>query len=82
MGAQSRRAERISVLSETGEAKVFEERVGEASILALRLCRRRWKGSALRYLAGSLYIDGGERTLSVGREVKMKIPDYGFERRE
>src|SRR5437879_13179283 len=43
--------------------------------LALRFCRSRLKGSALKNLAGALHTDGVACTLSVGREVKMEIPD-------
>jgi len=53
---------------------VFEEWVGEGQFLALRFCRGRRKGSALKNLAGALHTDEGECTLSVGREVKMEIP--------
>jgi 6-phosphogluconolactonase len=42
--------------------------------LALRFCRSRQKGSALKTLAEGLYTHGGDCTLSVGREVKMEIP--------
>jgi hypothetical protein len=53
---------------------VFEEWVGEASVLTLRFCRSRRKSSALKNLAGALYTDGVGCTLSVGRKVKMEIP--------
>jgi hypothetical protein len=42
--------------------------------LALRFCRSRRKGSALKNLAGALHADRVGCTLSVGREVKMEIP--------
>jgi hypothetical protein len=61
------------VLSETGEGKVLEEWVGERQFLALKFCRSRRKGSALKNVAGALQTDGGGCTLSVGREVKMEI---------
>src|ERR1039458_1983556 len=61
------------MLSETGEGKVFEEWVGEASVLALRFWRGRRKGSALKNMAEALQTDGLGCTLSVGREVKMEI---------
>jgi hypothetical protein len=38
---------------------------------------QRRKGSALKNLAGALHNEGGGYTLSVGREVKMKIPGEG-----
>jgi hypothetical protein len=66
------------VLSETGEGKVFEEWMGEGQFLALKFCRSRRKGSALKNLAGALLADRVECTLSVGREVKMEIPANRF----
>src|ERR1039457_7072086 len=42
--------------------------------LALRFCRGRRKGSALKNLAGALHSDGGGYTLLVGRGVNMEIP--------
>jgi len=53
---------------------VFEEGWKKRQFLALRFCRSRRKGSALRNLAGTLHTDGAACTLSVGREVKMEIP--------
>jgi hypothetical protein len=53
---------------------VFEEWVGEGQFLAMKFCRSRRKGSALKNLAGTLHTDGAECTLSIGREVKMEIP--------
>ena len=52
------------------------EWVGEGQFLALRFCRGRRKGSALKNLARALHTDGVGGTLSVGREVKMEILDY------
>ena len=63
------------MLSEIEEGKVFEEWVGKRQFLALRFCRSRRKGSALKNLAGALYTDRVGCTLSVGGEVKMEIPD-------
>jgi len=63
------------VLSETEEGKVSEEWVGKRQFLALRFCRSRRKGSALKNLAGALHTDRVVCTLSVGGEVKMEIPD-------
>jgi hypothetical protein len=62
------------VLSETEEGKVSEEWVGKRQFLALRFCRSRRKGSALKNLAGALHTDRVGCTLSVGGEVKMEIP--------
>ena len=64
------------MLSETEEGKVSEEWVGKRQFLALRFCRSRRKGSALKNLAGALHTDRVECMLSVGGEVKMEIPDY------
>jgi len=61
------------VLSDTGEEKVFEERVEKRQFLTLRFCCGRRKGSALKNLAGALHTDGVGCTSSVGREVKMEI---------
>jgi hypothetical protein len=63
------------VLSETGEGKVFEEWMGEASVFGFEILPRRRKGSALKNPAGALHTDGVGCTLSAGREVKMEIPD-------
>jgi hypothetical protein len=42
--------------------------------LALKFCRSRRKGSALKNLAGALHADGGGCTFyRSGREVKMEI---------
>jgi hypothetical protein len=62
-------------LSKTGEGKVFEEWVEKHQFLALRFFRSHRKGAAHKNLAAALHTDGGECTLSVGREVKMEIPD-------
>jgi len=51
---------------------VFEEWVGEASVLALRFCRSRRKGSALKNLAGALHTDGGGCTLRSAGKSKWK----------
>jgi hypothetical protein len=63
------------VLSETGEGKVFEEWVGEGSVFDFEILPRHRKDFALKNLAGALHTDGVGCTLSVGREVKMEIPD-------
>ncbi len=62
------------MLSETGEGKVFEEWVGEASVFGFEILLQPLESSALKHLAGALPTDGGACTLSVGREVKMEIP--------
>jgi hypothetical protein len=66
------------VLSETEEGKVSEEWVGKRQFLALRFCHGRLNGSAFNNLAGALHTDRVGCTLSVGREVKMEIPDEDF----
>jgi len=62
-----RRPKQFSVLSETGEGKVFVEWVEKRQFLALRFCRGRRKGSAFKNLTGALHADGVGCTLSVGR---------------
>jgi hypothetical protein len=52
---------------------VFEEWVGEVSVLTLRFCRGRRKGSALKSLAGALPTDEVGCTFSVRGELKMEI---------
>jgi PEP-CTERM motif len=63
------------VLSETGEAKVFEEWVGEASVFGFEILPQPSERLCLKNLAGALHTDGGGCTLSVGREGKMGILD-------
>jgi hypothetical protein len=53
---------------------VFEEWREKRQFLALRFCRGRRKGSALKNLVRTLHADGIGYTLSAGREVKMEIP--------
>ena len=53
-----------------------EKWVRETEFWALVFSRSRRKGSALKNLAGALHNEGGGCTFSVGREVKMEIPDY------
>jgi len=69
----SPRPQGISVLSETAEGKMFEERVEKHQFLTLRFCCGRRKNSSLKNLAGALRTDGVKCTSSVGREVKMEI---------
>jgi hypothetical protein len=61
------------VLSETGDGKVFEEWVGEASVFGFEILPRPSERLALKNLAGALHIDRGGCTSWVGREVKMEI---------
>jgi hypothetical protein len=61
-------------VSETGEGKVFEEWVEEASVLGFEILLQPLEGSALKNLVGALHTDGGECMLLTGWEVKMKIP--------
>ena len=46
----------------------------KGQFLAVRFCRGRRKGSALKNLAGALHAEAVRYTLLVGREVKMEIP--------
>lgn len=52
---------------------MFDEWVGAVSVLTLRFCRGRRKGSALKSLSGALPTDEVGCTFSVGGEVKMEI---------
>jgi len=46
------------MLSETGEGKVLKNGFEEPQAVAWRFCHSRWKGSALRRLAGALHTQG------------------------
>jgi hypothetical protein len=74
-GQASRRPKQLSVLSETGEGKVFEEWVGEASVFGVEILPQPSERLCTQNLAGTLHTDGVGSMLSVGREVKMEIPD-------
>src|ERR1700732_2143651 len=78
--SMNRRPKQISVPIETGEGKVSEKCVGNATVFDLAFFRNRRKGSAAKNLAGALHADRVGCTLSVAWEVKMEIPAYSSER--
>jgi len=56
------------------KGKCLRSGLKKRQFLALRFCRSRRNGSALKHLAGTLHADGIGCTLPAGREVKMEIP--------
>jgi len=58
---------------QTGEGKVSEEWVGEASVLGFRICHGSGKGRHSKSLTGALQIDGAGCTFSVSRELRAEI---------
>jgi len=54
----NRRPKQISVPIETGEGKVSEKCVGDATVFGLRFFRNRRKDSAGKNLAGALHATG------------------------
>jgi hypothetical protein len=53
---------------------VFEEWVGQASVLGFQILPQPSERLCTQNLAGALHIDGVGCMLSVGREVKIEIP--------
>src|SRR6478609_5393352 len=57
-GQGSSRPKQVSVLSGTGDGKVFKEWVKRSQLLTLKFCCGRRKTSELKNVAGALHADG------------------------